>query len=94
MPATPVQKALFVSAPGEPFVLGELPIPAPGPHDVLVKIESAALNPVDWKVHDYGFAVTDYHAILGSDAADAVQEVGEGVTGFAVGDRMYVYLPN
>ena len=93
MPATPVQKALFVSAPGEPFVLGELPIPAPGPHDVLVKIVSAALNPVDWKVFTENTRlISRYPFVGGTDGAGFVEAVGSEVKTLGKGDRVYVYF--
>ena len=37
------------SAPGA-FALVELPDPIPGPHDLLVRVEAWAVNPVDTKV--------------------------------------------
>ena len=87
-------KALFLLEKQGNYAVRETPTPKPGPGELLIEVKATGLNPVDWKVHDYGFAVTHYPAILGSDASGAVKEVGEGVTGFAVGDRMYVYLPN
>ncbi|TCD60664.1 hypothetical protein EIP91_009724 [Steccherinum ochraceum] len=60
----------------------------PAPGEVLVRIESTGLNPLEWKVQTYGVQVTHYPAILGADPAGVVVEVGEGVSNLAVGDRV------
>ncbi|THU82645.1 GroES-like protein [Dendrothele bispora CBS 962.96] len=59
--------------------------------EILVKVEASALNPVDWKVQDYGLFIPDesYPAILGLDVAGEVEDVGEGVSGFKKGDRVF-----
>ena len=83
------QKALFVETPvnGE-WKVRTRNIPKPGLGEILVKIHATALNPVDWKIRAFNFLVETYPAILGRDAAGTVEEVGEGVTGFAKGDRV------
>lgn len=83
------QKALLVLAKFADFVVGSKAIPKPGPGELLVKIRSTALNPVDWKIHKYGIFVEEFPAVLGSDLAGDVVEVGEGVTAFAKGDRVF-----
>ena len=82
------QKALLLEKPVGEFVVRSAPIQKPGPGEILVKIHATALNPVDWKIRDFNYFVKDYPAILGSDSAGTVEEVGEGVTGFAKGDRV------
>ncbi|RPD59715.1 GroES-like protein [Lentinus tigrinus ALCF2SS1-6] len=83
------QKALYVPSKQAPFQLGDAPIYTPGPKEVLVKIISIALNPVDWKIHTYGiFDELKYPAILGSDIAGIVEEVGAEVSKFTKGDRV------
>jgi NADPH:quinone reductase-like Zn-dependent oxidoreductase len=64
------------------------PIPSPGPGELLVRNYAIAANPVDWKIQDYGFAITEYPNVLGSDGCGIVTAVGEGVTKFKVGDRV------
>ncbi len=81
-------KALVVLEKGGEYVVRDIPTPKPGPGELLVDVKATALNPVDWKVHDHGYFISEWPAILGSDAAGVVKEIGEGVTGFAVGDRV------
>ncbi|TCD62492.1 hypothetical protein EIP91_006813 [Steccherinum ochraceum] len=61
--------------------------------EIAVRIEATALNPIDWKVQatSYHYFLKEYPAIRGSDAAGVVAAVGEGVTNFAVGDRVDGY---
>ena len=84
------QKALFLTTEGGEFKLGERHIPTAGKGQLLVKNEATALNPADWKVQRHGYFIEKYPAVLGFDVAGVVVEVGEGVTGFAKGDRVYV----
>jgi zinc-binding alcohol dehydrogenase family protein len=66
----------------------ELPIPAPGPRDLLVKVEAISVNPVDYKVRrsaDPGGQVR----VLGWDAAGTVVAIGTEVELFGVGDEVY-----
>ena len=61
--------------------------PTPGHHGVLVEVEAAAVNPVDAKVRmrrDPPRPTT-----TGSDLAGTVAAVGDGVTDFEVGDRVF-----
>ena len=82
------QKALLLDAKFGKFVVNTIPVPKPGPGEILVKVKAAALNPVDWKVQKYGIFVEKYPAILGTDVAGDVEELGEGVTDFKKGDRV------
>ncbi|KAG2074190.1 GroES-like protein [Suillus decipiens] len=82
------QKALFLSEKQGNFELGSRGIPSPGAGQLLVKIQSAALNPVDYKIKDTGTILTHYPAVLGSDIAGVVEELGKGVDNFRKGDRV------
>ena len=64
-----------------------LPMPTPGPRDVLVEVSAVAVNPVDTKVRAGTF--TQEPKILGWDAAGIVREVGAQVTLFKPGDAVY-----
>jgi len=65
----------------------DLPMPAPGPRDLLVKVQAVSVNPADTKVRAKS-AVTAPR-ILGWDAAGIVQAVGAEVTLFKPGDKVF-----
>ncbi|KAF5336259.1 hypothetical protein D9758_016049 [Tetrapyrgos nigripes] len=83
------QKALLLDSKQGQFVVSTIPKPTSVPSgELLVKVKAAALNPVDWKIQSFGVFVENYPAVLGTDIAGDVEEVGEGVTGFSKGDRV------
>jgi len=82
------QKILALPEKGADFVVTNSKVPTPQPGEILVKVEATALNPVDWKVAASGRFYTEWPAILGVDTAGVVAALGEGVTNFAVGDRI------
>ncbi|MFI7501051.1 NADP-dependent oxidoreductase [Streptomyces sp. NPDC049687] len=76
----------------EAFV--DLDRPVPGPGQLLIAVRAAGVNPVDWKLRtgyrrpgDTGERV--FPSVLGSEVAGVVEEMGEGVTGFAPGDEVF-----
>jgi NADPH:quinone reductase-like Zn-dependent oxidoreductase len=68
------------------------PDPTPGPGEVLVRVHAVSINPIDWKMRSGAakerFPI-EFPAILGRDVAGIVQQVGEGVTQFQEGDRVF-----
>lgn len=82
------QKALFLTAAKGSFAIGTATVPKPGPGQILIKIYATALNPVDWKIQVHDFFIREYPTILGIDIAGTVTDVGEGVSGFKLGDRV------
>src|SRR6201995_3744316 len=87
MRAVGYRKALPVSDPASLEDL-EVPVPEPGPRDLLVRVEAVSVNPVDVKVR----ASTDPGGepkILGYDAAGTVVAAGSDVQLFSVGDEVY-----
>ncbi|KAF7789923.1 hypothetical protein EIP86_000871 [Pleurotus ostreatoroseus] len=85
---TAQQKAFFLLEKHGTYAVGQNDILKPGPGELLVEIHSTSLNPVDWKIKIHDIFVEGYPAVLGTDSAGIVKEVGEGVTEFAVGDRV------
>jgi NADPH:quinone reductase-like Zn-dependent oxidoreductase len=73
----------------EVLVLEEVPDPAPSAGEVLVRIRASALNHLDVWVRK-GLPSVPKPRILGADGAGVVEAFGEGVTGFAPGDRVVI----
>lgn len=70
--------------------LVDLPVPSPGPGEVLVQLTAASLNPVDLSVANGLLSVpTTLPLILGVDGVGRVAEVGASVSGFALGDVVH-----
>lgn len=67
----------------------EIDKPTPTGHDLLVKTEAIAVNPVDTKVRAPKSQVEPKPRVLGWDAAGTVAAVGPDVTLFKVGDPVY-----
>lgn len=82
------QTALVLPNRFENFKLDTIDVPRPGPGEVLIKINSAAVNPMDWMIRKYDVLVENYPVVLGGDVSGDVEELGEGVTNVSVGDRM------
>jgi NADPH:quinone reductase-like Zn-dependent oxidoreductase len=86
-------KALRIREHGglEVLAIETLPDPAPGPGEILLSIKAAGINHLDSWVrrgvpgHRFPLPITP-----GSDGAGTVAALGEGVEGFAVGDRVAV----
>ncbi len=66
----------------------ELPQPVAQGRDLLVKIAAIAVNPVDYKIRQNVSADSGYK-VIGWDAVGEVVAVGETVTEFKPGDRVY-----
>ncbi|EFS16463.1 MULTISPECIES: NADP-dependent oxidoreductase [Staphylococcus] len=75
-----------------PVSLERMPLPSMSPYEVRVKIKAASINPIDFKIRDGGLKMLltyQFPLILGNDFADEVYEVGDKVTQFKVGDKVY-----
>ena len=85
-------KAIQVQQFGGPEVLElrEIPTPKPGPGQVLVRVHAAGVNPYDTYMRNGTYAVKPLLPYTpGSDAAGVIEAVGEGVTRFKPGARVY-----
>jgi NADPH:quinone reductase-like Zn-dependent oxidoreductase len=83
-------KAARFSQFGGPEVLEivELPDPHPGPGQVRIAVRAAGVNPSDWKKRR-GLMDPELPQTMGYEAAGIVDELGEGVTDVAIGDRVF-----
>lgn len=76
-----------------PFTVGPLQLDAPGPGEVLVRIEAAGVCHSDLSVVD-GNRRRPTPMLLGHEAAGIVEQLGEGVDDVAAGDRVVMtFLP-
>jgi NADPH2:quinone reductase len=86
--------AMLIEETGGSEVLqyGELPTPVPQAHDVLIQVAYAGVNPADWKNRQgllAAFRPYYFPYVIGFDAAGVVAAVGDGVTQFKPGDRVF-----
>jgi len=86
-------KAIILSEYGgvEKLELRDHPEPEAGAGEIKVRVASASINPIDWKLRSgkaKAIMPLTFPAILGRDAAGEVVAVGAGVTAFKVGDRV------
>jgi len=86
-------KAIRVHKFGGPEVLqlDDVPDPKPGPGQVVVRIRAAGVNPVDTYIRSGSYAMLPtLPYVPGNDCAGVIETVGQGVTRFKRGDRVYV----
>lgn len=74
-------------------IVYDRPIPEPGTNEIRVKVMAAGLNPSDYQTANYKDMAGTNKRVLGIDIAGIVDAIGEDVTQFAIGDRVY-YLRN
>ncbi|KAA3459265.1 fiber quinone-oxidoreductase [Gossypium australe] len=75
----------------------EVPIPSPKKDEVLIKVEAASINPIDWKIQEgvaRPFLPRKFPHIPGTDVAGEIVQVGSGVQSFKVGDKVVAVLGN
>ncbi|MFN3076782.1 MAG: quinone oxidoreductase family protein [Alphaproteobacteria bacterium] len=82
-------KAIRILRTGGPEVLSweDVSVPDPGPGQVRVRHSAVGLNYID-TYHRSGLYPVTLPSGLGLEAAGVIEAVGEGVTGFTVGDRV------
>jgi NADPH:quinone reductase-like Zn-dependent oxidoreductase len=84
--------AAYITAlgPAERIEVGQLPVPALGPTDVLVRTEALAVDQVDTLVRSGAYRTpTPFPFIIGRDMVGTVAAAGPGAVGFAEGDRVW-----
>jgi NADPH:quinone reductase-like Zn-dependent oxidoreductase len=88
-------KAAAIDRFGGPEVIHtqSLPVPRPGPNEVLIQLETAGIGVWDPYVRE-GEVPTgpqEFPRVIGNDGAGRVVAAGERVTRFRVGERVYAY---
>ncbi|XP_048844653.1 quinone oxidoreductase isoform X2 [Brienomyrus brachyistius] len=93
MAASKVMKAIRVSEFGSPSVLklhSGIPIPNPGPKQVLIKVHACGVNPVDTYIRSGTYArKPSLPYTPGTDAAGVVVGIGDGISSLKTGDRVF-----
>jgi NADPH:quinone reductase-like Zn-dependent oxidoreductase len=89
-------KAITFAEYGDPDILQltDVPDPKVGPGEVLIRVRSASVNPVDWKVmRGYldGLMVVEFPAIPGWDVSGVVEAVGPDTPEWSPGDEVIAY---
>ena len=92
-------KAVVFHEYGGPEVLKfeDYPDPIPGPGEVLVRVAAASVNPIDYKRRaglTKDFYPMKFPGLIGVDMAGTVVNIGPGVEGFSVGDRVFTMADN
>nr|WP_228511686.1 zinc-binding alcohol dehydrogenase family protein [Clavibacter sp. VKM Ac-2872] len=92
--AVPTESAAWLASSAADLTVGPAPRTEPRAGEVAIRVRAVAINPLDtMKQHmgDLMYRWLPHPAVLGEDVAGEVEEVGPGVTRFAVGDRVVAY---
>src|ERR1700722_5765288 len=84
-------RAVIVNEYGSTPVVAEVPTPQPKGGQVLVRLSTAGMNPMDRTLAsgDWRPMPAIFPMVLGADGAGVVEEVGEGTSRLAVGDKVF-----
>jgi NADPH:quinone reductase-like Zn-dependent oxidoreductase len=88
----PSNSAAWYPAKFAKLEVGPAPYTAPCGNEVVVRNRAVAINPVDWalpRLGGVGFPWIKTPTVLGSDVAGDVVEIGDRVSRFKVGDRVF-----
>lgn len=89
--ARPASTAAWMRERRGAIEIGPATYTPPREQEIVVKNHAVAVNPLDWQIQRAGnflYRWLKYPAVLGTDLAGEVVEVGTGVTRFKVGDRV------
>lgn len=84
-------KYVSYDQPGPPEVLhvAEMPAPAPRPGEVVIEVEAAGISRADTLQRQGHYpAPKSASPVLGLEASGTIAQIGAGVTGFSIGDRV------
>ncbi|QPF84085.1 NADPH:quinone reductase [Bradyrhizobium genosp. L] len=74
------------------LTVGEMPTPDAGPGEVRIRLEASGVNPADVGRRSGNYRAMEFPRVIpNSDGAGIVDQLGEGVTRVAVGDRVWLF---
>ncbi|PTB39766.1 hypothetical protein M441DRAFT_59774 [Trichoderma asperellum CBS 433.97] len=82
-------RAAVVPSPGKQHIIVDRSLQPLQSGEVAIKVTSTSINPIDWKMRDHEVFITDYPAVLGSDAAGEIAAIGPDVSNFSIGERVF-----
>src|SRR3546814_2370983 len=88
-----MMKALYLETPDGPdsVAVKDVETPMPGAGEVRVAIKAASINHRELFITHGQYPGMTLPAIMGCDGAGVVDQIGEGVTGVNVGDKVVLY---
>lgn len=85
-----MMKAAVLKEFQKPLVVEEIPIPSPGPGEVLIQVKGSGLCATDLHIRDGNIPTVKVPYVPGHEMAGIVAELGEGVTGHPLGEHVVV----
>jgi NADPH2:quinone reductase len=74
------------------LTVGEMPTPDAVSGEVRIRLEASGVNPADVGRRSGNYRAMEFTRVIpNSDGAGIVDQVGEGVTRFAIGDRVWLF---
>jgi propanol-preferring alcohol dehydrogenase len=83
-------RAMLLDAPGLPLRAADVPAPAPGPGQVVLRVSACAVCRTDLHVLDGDLAKSKLPLVLGHEIVGVVEALGAGTSRFAPGERVGV----
>ena len=86
-----LMKALVKREPAKGIWMEEVPIPSPGPNEVLIKLEKTAICGTDLHIYlwdEWSQRTIKPGLVIGHEFVGRIAELGAGVTGYKVGQRV------
>jgi NADPH2:quinone reductase len=76
----------------EVLTYGEMPTPVAGPSEVRIRLAASGVNPADVGRRGGSYRAMEHPRVIpNSDGAGFIDQVGDGVTRFEVGDRVWLF---
>jgi alcohol dehydrogenase, propanol-preferring len=83
-------RAMMLTSPRSPLEPAELPMPAPGPEQVVLKVHACGVCRTDLHIADGDLTATAYPIVLGHEVVGSIVDRGSAVRHLTVGTRVGV----